>query len=145
MHTKTFASVLALSLAFGGSALAQQGNPLDTDNLYEKQDLQAQEPASTAGPLLGEVRPDNDTSYGGTAGMVDSPDTVRQIQQSLRDQGYNLRVDGIYGPETRSAIMAYQRDQGLSPSGTIDNQLAGSLGVDDQQALSPVDPSGTRQ
>jgi peptidoglycan hydrolase-like protein with peptidoglycan-binding domain len=43
---------------------------------------------------------------------------VAQIQQGLIDLGYDLTVvDGLMGPNTRSAIEAFQEDQGMTVNG----------------------------
>ena len=43
---------------------------------------------------------------------------VAQIQQGLMDLGYDLTVvDGLMGPNTRSAIEAFQEDQGMTVNG----------------------------
>ena len=43
---------------------------------------------------------------------------VAQIQQGLIDLGYDLTVvDGLMGPNTRSAIEAFQQDQGMTVNG----------------------------
>ncbi|MDZ7711975.1 MAG: peptidoglycan-binding protein [Rhodovibrio sp.] len=43
---------------------------------------------------------------------------VAQIQQGLMDLGYDLTVvDGLMGPNTRSAIKAFQKDQGMTVNG----------------------------
>lgn len=43
-----------------------------------------------------------------------------QIQQALQSAGYyNGNLDGKIGPDTRSAIEAFQRDQGLTADGVV--------------------------
>lgn len=43
---------------------------------------------------------------------------VAQIQQGLMDLGYGLTVvDGLMGPNTRSAIESFQQDQGMTVTG----------------------------
>lgn len=49
-----------------------------------------------------------------------SRNEVRQIQQQLRNNGYNLAVDGKLGPQTRAAIRTYQRDNNVQASGMLD-------------------------
>jgi peptidoglycan hydrolase-like protein with peptidoglycan-binding domain len=47
---------------------------------------------------------------------------VKHVQQSLLSLGYELPkygADGIYGPETRMAVTAFQEDNGLSVTGTV--------------------------
>jgi peptidoglycan hydrolase-like protein with peptidoglycan-binding domain len=52
---------------------------------------------------------------------------VSSLQQQLSSAGYNIAVDGIYGPETAAAVKAYQQSQGLSVDGIVGNQTWGSL------------------
>jgi hypothetical protein len=50
------------------------------------------------------------------------------VQQSLARRGYYAGgVDGVIGPETRSAIREFQRDNGLPVTGRIDSQLMQAL------------------
>jgi hypothetical protein len=56
--------------------------------------------------------------------------TVQAVQQKLNDAGYNSGVpDGIAGKKTRKAISDYQTDKGLSITGTVTDELLGSLGI----------------
>lgn len=40
-------------------------------------------------------------------------EAVRNLQQLLTYAGYTLKIDGIYGPVTSAAVMAFQADRGL--------------------------------
>ena len=45
---------------------------------------------------------------------------VKQVQLILQGQGYNVGpVDGIYGPQTQTAVQAFQRAKGLLPDGIV--------------------------
>lgn len=54
---------------------------------------------------------------------------VRRLQLRLAERGANLRIDGRFGPKTRSALTAFQKDQGLTVDGVAGpqtwTQLAG--------------------
>ena len=39
---------------------------------------------------------------------------VRKIQTALVDRGYQIRIDGIYGPETKGAMEQFQADRRLA-------------------------------
>lgn len=55
-----------------------------------------------------------------TIGTGSSGDEVRRIQQILQGQGYNVGpVDGLYGPQTQSAVVAFQKTKGLMPDGIV--------------------------
>lgn len=51
-------------------------------------------------------------------------DRIAQIQRALRRFGYDTgKVDNVVGPKTRAAIMAYQRRNGLEPTGEPTREL----------------------
>ncbi len=53
---------------------------------------------------------------------------VVMIQSHLRDRGLNVgRLDGVMGPRTRTAIVTYQRDHGLTTDGIPSQGLLDSL------------------
>ncbi|MGI9351975.1 MAG: peptidoglycan-binding domain-containing protein [Rhizobiaceae bacterium] len=53
---------------------------------------------------------------------------VREVQATLADVGiYKGKVDGIYGDETRSAILDYQQRAGILPDGEASYSLLGSI------------------
>jgi hypothetical protein len=45
--------------------------------------------------------------------------TVGVLQKLLNRGGANLAADGIFGPKTRQAVVAFQRPRGLKPDGTV--------------------------
>ncbi len=48
---------------------------------------------------------------------------VRQLQQMLQSAGYNTGgVDGKFGPNTRAAVVAFQRASGIPADGIVGNQ-----------------------
>ena len=44
---------------------------------------------------------------------------VRAIQHLLKFKGQDLDVDGIFGPQTRAAVLAFQNQSGLNPDGIV--------------------------
>ena len=62
--------------------------------------------------------------------LAQSHDTVRAVQQSLKDKGFDPgAVDGINGPATKSAVKKYQESQHLSADGRMGAKTLDSLGV----------------
>lgn len=62
-----------------------------------------------------------------------SADLVRRVQNALLKNGYNVGKDGannVLGAETKTALVKYQRDNGL-PVGQLDFETLKSLGVRD--------------
>jgi hypothetical protein len=68
-------------------------------------------------------------------GAYDSSDqsadsTIPAVQEQLARQGYYRgELDGIFGPETRRAIMRYQSDHGLGVTGRVNMDTLHALGV----------------
>ena len=44
---------------------------------------------------------------------------VKKLQKALNSVGYNLAVDGEFGPKTQSAVRAYQQKNGLAVDGIV--------------------------
>jgi hypothetical protein len=54
----------------------------------------------------------------------DGADVVRAVQRELRQRGYRSGIaNGVAGPLTRAAIMAFQHDHGLPPTGAPSEDL----------------------
>ncbi|HEV8550773.1 MAG TPA: GH25 family lysozyme, partial [Polyangiaceae bacterium] len=48
-----------------------------------------------------------------------SGEAVKQLQTRLVSLGFTLEVDGAYGPQSKAACMAFQKDRGLSADGIV--------------------------
>lgn len=56
--------------------------------------------------------------------------TVAAVQQRLAQQGfYRGEIDGVFGAETRRAIMRYQGDDGLRVTGSLNPDTVRALGL----------------
>jgi hypothetical protein len=53
---------------------------------------------------------------------------VRRIQELLRQQGFMLEADGIFGRKTEAALKGFQQKKGLTPSGVADSETWKLLG-----------------
>lgn len=52
------------------------------------------------------------------------------MQQALKDKGFDPGVtDGVMGPRTAAALMAYQKSENLPTTGTMDGDTGAKLGV----------------
>ena len=59
-----------------------------------------------------------------------TPDTIRQVQQTLQQQKmYRGQVDGVWGPRTQTAVRQYQQKNNLGSSGQLDQQTLASLNI----------------
>ena len=55
---------------------------------------------------------------------------VTQIQQRLQELGYDPgAADGIFGTRTQQAVLAFQRDYGLSADGIVGEKTLAALGL----------------
>jgi peptidoglycan hydrolase-like protein with peptidoglycan-binding domain len=68
--------------------------------------------------------------FDGDADDTYTVDRVRAAQQALKDKGYySGKIDGIPGPQTRSALREFQGDNELKETGKINDETAKKLGV----------------
>jgi len=71
------------------------------------------------------------------------PDEIRQVQIVLREKGfYHGEPDGVLGPQTTEALIAFQQKQGFQASGRIDTQTVTALGVTNLSGTSASGQSG---
>jgi hypothetical protein len=72
------------------------------------------------------------------------PGYIRWIQQSLNQiLGLRLAVDGIMGPQTRSAVRSFQQRQGLTADGIVGPLTERALQAAIPSVPRPGQPSGT--
>jgi peptidoglycan hydrolase-like protein with peptidoglycan-binding domain len=61
-------------------------------------------------------------------GQQASQSEIQQAQQQLKSQGlYHGAVDGVMGPETQTALMAFQRQHSLPQTSQLDQQTLDAL------------------
>jgi peptidoglycan hydrolase-like protein with peptidoglycan-binding domain len=63
----------------------------------------------------------------GTEGM--SASDIKQVQQALKAKGHDAGTSGVMDDKTREAIRAFQKAEGLTMTGTVDEKTAQALGV----------------
>jgi peptidoglycan hydrolase-like protein with peptidoglycan-binding domain len=54
---------------------------------------------------------------------------VKAVQEALNKEGYKLKVDGLMGKHTRSALKSYQKKNGLKVTGKADEATLTKLNV----------------
>lgn len=124
----TLAALPACSMFGGGRSNEQASSP--------RQSYASSSPSSTYGSSSSSGQPGSNYSNGSASGQQPelSQDTTRQVQQELQQDGmYKGRVDGVWGPQTQSAVRQYQQQHNLSTSGQLDSQTLASLNVGNDQ------------
>ena len=88
-------------------------------------------PASDAlGDLLQRTPPRRDAEAEAAAGAIAQDAVVRLVQERLTERGYDPGpVDGMMGSATRTALGAFQMDEGLTPSQAPDPATLDALGL----------------
>ncbi len=72
--------------------------------------------------------PDAWKLQGARTASLDMKQAVQNVQLILNKNGYDAGpADGIMGDRTRSAIKSFQKDNGMSPTGELDETLVRSL------------------
>lgn len=59
----------------------------------------------------------------------DRGQSVKRLQEKLNEQGEELVTDGIFGPGTHAAVVAFQARHGLTPDGVVGRQTSEALGL----------------
>lgn len=83
----------------------------------------------------------------GCGGVCEEGNTgadVKAIQQFLNEQGYSLKVDGIYGPLTEDAVETFQKGNNIQVDGVVGPQTLGVMNsvAATEGALVPATQSG---
>lgn len=65
---------------------------------------------------------------------------VTQLQTTLREAGYTLRVDGIFGNETHAVVTQFQEQAGLKADGRVETQTWQALlqTIQESSAAQPI-------
>jgi peptidoglycan hydrolase-like protein with peptidoglycan-binding domain len=113
--------VLAVILAL---ALTGCGGEADTERQSPNRASAGEtETAATTGTIRRLV-----LERGETVGPGSKGDVVRDIQQALALLGYDPGpIDGDFGPATRKAVIAFQKDQKLTADGVVGPQTAAAI------------------
>jgi peptidoglycan hydrolase-like protein with peptidoglycan-binding domain len=74
-------------------------------------------------------------SSSGAMGNRGSMTNVKEVQQALKDKGYDPGpVDGVMGAKTKEALKSFQNASNLPATGSLNAQTADKLGVQSSSA-----------
>jgi Putative peptidoglycan binding domain len=100
-----FAVIFTLGLLFAG------------DDDTSESDSETAEAEPTTGTISGPLS------------VGDSGPDVVILQERLAAVGLPVAVDGVYGPETSDAVMAFQEREQLTVNGVVESETAEALGI----------------
>ncbi|AKU99519.1 hypothetical protein AKJ09_06183 [Labilithrix luteola] len=142
----------------GWSERSPWGESAATESLYARENERAATDVATleglleneAGPgtsLADRVKGVASFVLGPTLGRGDSGAGVATLQRTLVTLGYDLAVDGSFGPNTESAVRTFQSRSGLTADGVVGPQtkaaLAAAVGKRSVLPPSPPGPAPT--
>ena len=128
----TTASVLALGVA--GSGIGNAADPYNSSPNTPG--------ASTQTPSTTTM---SQSTQAATAPVDASESQVKQAQERLKSTGfYKGTADGKMGPETKQAISEFQQQQGLTKTGTLDQETLAALNSNQSSGGSSVSGSTTQ-
>ncbi len=62
--------------------------------------------------------------------VTSTSEQVESVQSTLAQEGYNITVDGVWGPRTADAVRQFQQANNLDVTGQIDAQTLSALNLD---------------
>lgn len=76
------------------------------------------------------VYPSTETAYAAVIKQGSKGETVKKIQQKLKNWGYySGTVDGIFGAKTTAAVKLFQKKNGLTVDGVVGAKTLAALGI----------------
>lgn len=134
------ASVLVASIGGGAAVWANDDHPTTATTTTTSGLADAQKPTATTVDPNAPESVASTTTTAPPAGL--STEEIKAAQQRLSDLGYWVgSVDGKSGQSTQQALMAFQKVQGLAPSGKADSATLSALTVAVRPA--PASSSGS--
>ncbi len=76
------------------------------------------------------VSPSTETAYAAVIKQGSKGETVKKIQQKLKNWGYySGAVDGIFGAKTTAAVKLFQKRNGLTVDGVVGAKTLAAMGI----------------
>jgi peptidoglycan hydrolase-like protein with peptidoglycan-binding domain len=112
------------SLNFVGGIYTKIGGAME--NMAEK----GEDPNQSKGELFIDTNKEVISGVAEEAQRFANKSTVYDVQKKLKEKGYDPgSIDGIYGKKTEKAICKFQKDNGINPTGEIDEVTLKALGI----------------
>lgn len=121
----TVAGAAALAMAIGSAALAGTATH---QSAASGSSMQAT-PAATSQPVAPKPAMSVPSKKSKWTRLTLTHAQVMTVQKALVGKGYTIRADGIWGKKTRTALMDFQKKNGLPITGHPDDKTLTALGV----------------
>src|SRR5258706_6646416 len=122
----------------GGSATGQGSSGMSSQD--QSPGGQSGQSGMSSGSQSGDAS--GTSRAGGTAARGED---VKKVQQALKEKGQDPGpIDGVMGPKTKQALTAFQQQQGLKATGTLDNDTKQALGIDQSGTSSRSSSGGSK-
>ena len=90
---------------------------------------QANDQSMKSGSNAGSSQPSQSSQSSSESSQKMNSDTIREAQQKLADQGFDVKADGKMGPNTKQAIRDFQSQNSIPETGRLDQKTLAALGV----------------
>lgn len=126
-------TVAAIGLTAGAAIAADETRATGDQNTMGTQTQNTMD-TQTQGTADTQAQGTTGTQAQGTmdaqANVQPSGAQVESVQASLAQEGYNVSVDGVWGPQTADALRQFQQANSLDATGEIDARTLAALNVD---------------
>lgn len=109
---------------------AQQQQPQNPAEMKQKQSMQQPNEQQSTQQPNGQQQPNKQASSQPISPQQLGRNGVRQVQQALNKDGFHAgKTDGIWGPDTRTAVNDFQKSKDIPGNGKLNKQTLSDLGV----------------
>lgn len=110
--------------AHGGPDIEESNNSAQTSNAEENTSSSSDSSEAKSDSNSSETEATN-----GGITLLSGNAEIGEVQQKLRDKGYNLAADGLNGPKTETSLKSLQADEGIQVDGIVGDDTADALGI----------------
>ena len=122
----------------GGQASEQQGQNGSSGQNGQNQSSGSEQQGSQ------QNQASNQGSAASPGNQMASAQDVRKVQNYLQQKGYNVKVDGIWGPKTSDAVKQFQQQNNLQATGQLDQQTLAQMNIQPSgQQRAPASQGGS--